>query len=162
MKEDGLDCLNDPFIQAASYPSDDPFATTPLSATPAKPAKPAAAPSPAAAPTPAPANVTAPAPPVLVKVLQNPVLAEAEQLELVAMGKSLLRRGAQGSAVRAIQRVLLNVGFQLPGGANGDFDEGMVRVIQTFQRAHGLAGDGIIGPNTIKKLDTATQSGAHG
>jgi len=145
MKEDGLDCLSDPFIQASSYPTDDPFAshpappatTTTTSTSPAKPT------------TTTTANTTSTA---QARVLRY-MLSRYEQLEAIARGRGLLRRGAQGVAIRAIQQVLLNLGFQLPGGTNGVFDEAMEKAIKDFQRAQGMKDDGIIGAQTIKELD---------
>lgn len=148
MKEDGLDCLNDPFIQASAYPADDPFATTPAKTT-------------TITTTPATASTTTTTV-VRSKLLRNVLLSREEQLEAVAAGRALLRRGAQGTGIRAIQQVLLNLGLQLPDGVNGHFEEGMERAIKTFQRAQGLKDDGIIGAQTIKKLDAADPSGANG
>jgi peptidoglycan hydrolase-like protein with peptidoglycan-binding domain len=148
--------LIDPFIRASSYPATDPFATTTSKPAPSVPA-PTPAPTPAPKPPPtSTANTssgssrTNPAP---TPVLQHPLLAPVEQLQTVARGKTLLRRGDQGAGVRALQQVLLNAGFQLPSGADGIFDESMHHAVQAFQRKHGLKDDGIIGSITIRKLD---------
>lgn len=133
MKEDGLDCLSDPFITASTHPTTDPFASV--------------APKPAPATTP-PTAGSAP-------ILRSTLLARIEQLEMVAQGKTLLRRGAQGPGIRAIQQVLLNAGFQLPSGTNGSFDEYMEAAVRAFQRSHGTTDDGVIGAQTMKKLDAA-------
>lgn len=135
MKEDGLDCLSDPLITASSYPTTDPFAI--------------AAPPPAATSS---ANTSR------SPILRSVLLSSIEQLEMVAQGKTLLRRGAQGPGIRAIQQVLLQAGFQLPSGTNGEFDEFMKAAVQAFQRNHGEPGDGVIGAQTIRKLDAVAMS----
>lgn len=152
MKEDGLDCLSDPFIQAASYPTDDPFVATPL---------PTAAKTTTAAPTKAPAQTTAApaqttAAPAKARILTR-ALSRYDQLESIAAGKGLLRRGAQGTSVQAVQQVLLHLGCSLPAGANGIFDVAVERAVQAFQRAHGLGDDGVIGAKSIKKLDDLSE-----
>jgi len=141
MKEDGLDCLSDPFIKAPSYPTTDPFTTV------------SSKPAPAATPTQPTSSSAARTP-----ILRSALLSHIEQLETVAQGKSLLRRGAQGPGVRALQQVLLNAGFQLPTGTNGIFDEFMEAAVQAFQRSHGIVADGVIGAMTMKKLDDAATS----
>lgn len=153
MKEDGLDCLSDPFIQAASYPTDDPFVATPLPAA-TKPATPA--PTTTTAPTKAPAQTTAA--PAKARILTR-ALSRYDQLESIAAGKGLLKRGAQGTSVQAVQQVLLHLGFSLPAGANGVFDVAVERAVQAFQRAHGLGDDGVIGAKSIKKMDELSEVG---
>lgn len=145
MKEDGLDCLSDPFIQASSYPADDPFVANPIKTT---------TPNTTAATTTAatPATTT-----VRARALQR-ALARYDQLQAIAEGRGLLRRGAQGESIRAIQQVLVNLGHSLPEGTNGLFDATMGKAIQTFQHAQGLKADGIIGRQTIKKLDDASEA----
>lgn len=161
MKEDGLDALNDPFIQASAAPTDDPFVANPVNTKPTTttattttanttPAKPA---------TSTPQTSTTP---TRTRILRR-ALSPYEQLESIAAGRGLLRRGAQGDGVRAIQQVLLSLGHSLPGGTHGVFDEAMERAIKAFQRAQGLQDDGIIGAQTIKKLDDASEAlGEHG
>lgn len=141
MKEDGLDCLSDPFIQASTYPSDDPFVNAPANTPVANTTKPVAA-----------TNTTST---VRTHVLQNAVLSRVEQLELVAAGKALIRVGARGDGVSAIQQVLMTAGYALPQGATGTYDAPVAEVVKAFQRAHGLTDDGIIGAQTIKKLDAS-------
>ncbi len=136
MKEDGLDCLNDPFIQASSHPTDDPFAKPIATTTPA--------------PTP---PATTPAKPTAR--LHSALFAGREQLEAIAQGRTTLRRGAEGPAVMALQQALLQLGFRLPAGVNGMFDLGVEQAIQEFQRGLGLGDDGVVGPLTLKKIDAA-------
>jgi len=162
MKEDGLDCLSDPFIQASAHPTDDPFAATPVKVATSTPSTTTTTPStttatPSTTTTPTTTTTTPQA-----KVLQSALLSREEQLELVATGRALLRRGARGSGISAIQQVLLNLGYSLPGGVNAHFEEGTEHAVQAFQRAHGLKDDGIIGAQTIKKLDIAASNGANG
>ncbi|HRI66394.1 MAG TPA: peptidoglycan-binding domain-containing protein [Polyangium sp.] len=148
MKEDGLDCLDDPFIRASSHPTDDPFASVPLRPTTSQ----------TTANTTTTTNTTnKPAtstPAQRARILRNALLSSEEQLERVAEGKALLRRGAEGPGIRAIQQVLLQLGYSLPGGANGIFDVVLENIVKKFQREAGTKDDGIIGAQTIKKLDT--------
>src|SRR5204862_61277 len=61
-------------------------------------------------------------------------------------GGSLLTLGAQGSAVRSIQRAL---GVRPPSGVYGPRTQAAVIA---FQRARGLGVDGIVGPQTWRAL----------
>src|SRR5262249_28744597 len=119
MKEDGLDCLDDPFIQATSAPADDPFASVPapVIAKPA-PAKPAPA---------KPASTAAPAPaaaPAHTGPFQNAPLAGQPDLENIANGHGLIKQGARGAGVKALQQALINLGFTVSGGADGAYGPG--------------------------------------
>jgi hypothetical protein len=158
MKEDGLDCLNDPFIQASSYPTDDPFATTAAaSTTRTTTATTTTNATPASSSTTVSSTATTSQGSTEAAhtcILRSALFAGVAELETVAQGKATLRRGAQGSSIATIQQALLKLGFQ-SAGANGIFDEGMERAVKAFQKARGLAADGIIGPRTIKKMDEA-------
>jgi hypothetical protein len=145
MKQDGLDCLDDPFIKAAGPPTDDPFASVPMANAPA----PAPAPAPAAAPRPAVA-------------LKNPPLAGDPEVERVAGGLSVLKRGMKGSGVVALQRALIAVGVDVRGGADGDFGGGTEVAVSAFQKGHGLGADGIVGRVTLLALDAALGTSTQG
>ena len=67
------------------------------------------------------------------------------------LGRRTMRRGSRGWDVASLQ-FLLNVrGFQ-PGGFDGGFGPNTLRAVKRFQRAAGLAVDGIAGPSTIRAL----------
>lgn len=128
MKEDGLDCLDDPFIKAAGPPADDPFEGAPG-------APPAAAPKAA--------------------VLQSSLLAGQPDLEAVAAGRGALRRGAKGPSVKALQEGLIALGIPVPGGADGAFGPGLEKAVKELQARRGLAADGVVGAKTLAVIDAA-------
>ena len=59
--------------------------------------------------------------------------------------------GSQGADVMKIQQALQLAGFS-PGPIDGVFGPRTKTAVQSFQSAHGLAIDGIVGPNTWSKL----------
>ena len=63
----------------------------------------------------------------------------------------LLKRGSRGQAVKDVQSLLNDKGFgQI--GVDGIFGAGTEKAVKRFQKASGLAADGIVGPNTLKVL----------
>ena len=130
MKQDGLDCLADAFIQAAAPPTDDPFANDPPAAQ---------------APAQAPKGGT----------LQHAPLAGVADLERVASGQAALRGGASGAGVKALQEALIQLGKSVPGGADGSFGPGVEAAVKAFQTEHGLGADGVVERGTLAALDAA-------
>ena len=65
-----------------------------------------------------------------------------------AADRPTLRRGASGDAVSKAQRLLNQP-------ATGIFDAGMEAALRLFQGGHRLTADGILGPETWKKLEPA-------
>ena len=61
--------------------------------------------------------------------------------------------GSQGADVMKIQQALQLAGFS-PGPIDGVFGPRTKTAVQSFQSAHGLAIDGIVGSNTWSKLLT--------
>lgn len=62
---------------------------------------------------------------------------------------SILLRGSQGEEVRNLQRLLVSRGYSVGGsGADGIFGAGTESGVRAFQRAMGLAADGIVGRDT--------------
>ena len=60
-----------------------------------------------------------------------------------------LRRGDTGESVRAAQLLLIGRGFRCgPWGADGEFGSATYEAAYQFQRANGLATDGVIDPKT--------------
>ncbi|MBQ9264059.1 MAG: peptidoglycan-binding protein [Clostridia bacterium] len=62
-----------------------------------------------------------------------------------------LRPGANGAAVRTVQRKLKELGYY-KGDVDGDYGEATTAAVQAFQRANGLTADGIAGSSTFAKL----------
>jgi N-acetyl-anhydromuramyl-L-alanine amidase AmpD len=61
--------------------------------------------------------------------------------------------GARGGVVRALQRALSTLGYDLgPWGADGVYGAATADAVRAFQRAVGLTIDGIAGPKTIAAL----------
>lgn len=59
----------------------------------------------------------------------------------------------KGEDVRAAQKALLARGYSCGNsGADGQFGTGTENAVKAFQKANGLAADGIVGENTCKKL----------
>lgn len=76
----------------------------------------------------------------------------------------LLRQGDQGPAVAEVRSRLNQLGLlddeRLPGIATGPstatiFDESLDRAVRTFQQERGLTVDGIVGPDTYRRLEEA-------
>ncbi|MFT3771273.1 MAG: peptidoglycan-binding domain-containing protein [Minicystis sp.] len=139
MKDDGLDCLDDPFIKASGPPVEDPFLDHPLSS--------------------APDHVAAPAPHAVPPPKNAPLAGQAE-LIAVAAGRSALRRGARGAAVRAVQEALIALGIAVSGGIDGAFGPGLERAVKELQGRAGLTVDGVVGGGTLRAIDAGLDSRA--
>lgn len=61
-----------------------------------------------------------------------------------------VRRGSKGQAVYAVQEMLSLLDFKTK--ADGVFGSGSERVLKSFQKAHDLEADGIVGPQTWSAL----------
>jgi murein DD-endopeptidase MepM/ murein hydrolase activator NlpD len=70
-----------------------------------------------------------------------------------------MREGRRGWDVAAVQ-FLLNVRGYGPGGFDGGFGPNTRRAVARFQRAAGLAVDGVAGPSTLRVLRHRQSSGA--
>ena len=69
------------------------------------------------------------------------------------MSYGTLKKGAKGPVVKYAQELLIQHGFNLPKyGADGDFGSETVSAVKAFQKANGLAQDGIIGKKSWEKL----------
>ena len=59
------------------------------------------------------------------------------------LGSRLLMDGSEGSDVRALQEMLLSLGYELPRyGADGDFGAETEAALRAFQADAGLVADG--------------------
>jgi GH24 family phage-related lysozyme (muramidase) len=65
--------------------------------------------------------------------------------------RPVLRLRSRGEPVKRLQAALAGKGFS-PGPADGDFGPKTERAVREFQRAKGLAVDGIVGPQTWAAL----------
>lgn len=87
--------------------------------------------------------------------LQNPLFSGDHVLERVASGSGLLRHGARGPAVRAIQEFLIKQGFNLgSAGADGHWGNMTTVAVKAWQSGAGLSDDGVIGPGTLGAMDS--------
>lgn len=70
----------------------------------------------------------------------------------------LLRLGSSGAAVAEVRARLAHLGYldTVAGGTAADaFDEQLDLAVRTFQQDRGLTADGIVGPDTFRRLDEA-------
>ena len=63
----------------------------------------------------------------------------------------MLQRGDQGDDVKALQRLLNQLGFN-SGPDDGDFGPVTERAVKAYQRWAGIAADGVVGPQTWEAL----------
>jgi N-acetylmuramoyl-L-alanine amidase len=68
-----------------------------------------------------------------------------------------LRRGAEGSAVAEVRRILATLGLlaNTDPDAQGQYDEAAELAVRHFQQRRGLSVDGIVGPETYAALGSA-------
>lgn len=65
----------------------------------------------------------------------------------------VLKKGAKGKTVKAMQHLLMAYGFNCGGyGADGSFGTGTESAVRAYQKAKGLDVDGSCGPKTWAKL----------
>ena len=64
-----------------------------------------------------------------------------------------LQLGSRGDDVAILQSILDNKGYHLT--ADGIFGSGTKAAVESFQAASGIYADGVVGPNTIAKLNAA-------
>jgi peptidoglycan hydrolase-like protein with peptidoglycan-binding domain len=69
-------------------------------------------------------------------------------LRYVGPGRDYLSRGASGTAVKKIQKI---VGCE----ADGEFGPITEAAVKKWQKAHGLKDDGLVGPKTLAKMKEA-------
>lgn len=66
---------------------------------------------------------------------------------------TVLKKGAKGEQVKALQRMLYAMGYDLGASkVDGDFGSKTDAAVRAFQKKHGLTVDGIVGKNTWEKL----------
>jgi len=75
-----------------------------------------------------------------------------------AGARLVLRRGSRNEDVEALQRQLVQAGYQI--GIDGDFGPGTEAAVRAFQAKAGLGADGVVGPATWGALDAAAPASA--
>ncbi|WP_130805570.1 spore cortex-lytic enzyme [Senegalia massiliensis] len=93
---------------------------------------------------------------LLLMIPINMALNNNEQIETIAKRYKMkapqtIYWGSSGDVVREAQRRLKDWGYYT-GAVDGIYGSGTYRATREFQRRHGLAVDGIIGPATANKL----------
>ena len=69
------------------------------------------------------------------------------------LGSRQLMEGSTGSDVKAMQELLMQLGYKLPRyGADGDFGSETLAALTAFQKDHGVKTDGKYGEETHKAL----------
>lgn len=92
--------------------------------------------------------------------LNSPRFSRDARLKQAAENHPPLRQGEQGEAVAIVQQALIDLQFAMPGSTrngrslpDGIYGPETARVVARFQARSGLAADGIIGRQTLRKLD---------
>lgn len=81
---------------------------------------------------------------------QNQPVAKTESC---AVNVAMLQKGSKGASVKALQLLLIGNDFSCGSyGADGDFGSATDKAVREYQKAKGLAVDGIVGVNTWSKL----------
>ena len=80
-----------------------------------------------------------------------------EKLDDADMSDPTVRSGADGVAVRGLQRRLIAAGFDV-GEIDGHFGAQTEAAVRAFQERSGLDADGIVGPQTWKELKALEQA----
>lgn len=70
-----------------------------------------------------------------------------------ASSKVYLERGMAGAEVKALQEVLVGIGYLQDDEATGFFGEATERAVKRLQKANGLAQEGTVGPLTRQVVD---------
>jgi peptidoglycan hydrolase-like protein with peptidoglycan-binding domain len=73
------------------------------------------------------------------------------------MAEPLLKKGSSGEAVRQLQQALTDLGFH-PGAVDGQFGTQTEAAVKSFQGAHGIGVDGVVGEITWLNIDEADMS----
>ena len=68
-----------------------------------------------------------------------------------AAPSATLKPGDTGAQVKVLQRALARLGYS-PGAVDGDYGPSTTSAVQDFQRASGLAPDGVVGSKTLQAL----------
>jgi murein tripeptide amidase MpaA len=72
----------------------------------------------------------------------------------VLNARATLRRGSSGEPVTIVQTALIDLGESMPAGADSIFGNQTHNAVVHYQSTRGLSADGIIGRNTMSRLDS--------
>jgi peptidoglycan hydrolase-like protein with peptidoglycan-binding domain len=78
------------------------------------------------------------------------VVKEPVKVQLNVQNKPTVRKGSTGPYVKLVQELLSLRGYILK--VDGIFGPATETYVRSFQKAHGLEADGIVGPMTWNKL----------
>lgn len=96
--------------------------------------------------------------------LTSPRFQGDRRLELCFDGLVEFQRGSAGESVRSIQQALIDIGYDLSEfGADNFFGEETERAVRAFQADVGFNDDevdGIVGENTLSRLDSRLSEGS--
>lgn len=87
------------------------------------------------------------------RILQSALFSDVEELQKIVAVHGALRQGARGAGVKALQQGLVELGYDVPGGADGSFGKGTADALKKFQAEAGLGADGVAGAGTLKTMD---------
>lgn len=74
--------------------------------------------------------------------------------------RTTIRRGSEGADVIYAQDILITLGYDLgTSGCDGKFGRRTEEAVKAFQKANGLAADGVVGPLTYEALEKAVEDG---
>lgn len=100
--------------------------------------------------------------------LQSPKFAGNGRLEQAFDNSPSIHIGESGQAVRLVQEGLVDDGFPMPastkptGELDGAFGRETFTVVKQFQAKHDLKTDGIVGRETLRRLDEVELGGSGG
>lgn len=95
---------------------------------------------------------------------QDAGAGEAIELPEDALGRRILKKGCQGEDVRELQRLLIQLGYELGDwgpnhdGADGEFGTATLKALLAFQAAAALEVDGLFGPASLSALKAALEA----
>jgi murein L,D-transpeptidase YcbB/YkuD len=111
-----------------------------------------------AATTPVASSPQPPPPPPAAAQSKTQTTSSAATVTVKLPGGQALSDGDSGSAVTALQKALARLGYDV-GKADGNFGSATTKAVEAFQKAHGLAADGVVGSATVQKLNAALAAG---
>jgi hypothetical protein len=88
----------------------------------------------------------------------TPSTHPSTSLKLVLPASGKLTLGDTGSAVKTLQKALVQLGSGALT-ADGNFGSLTERAVAAFQQAHGLTGDGVVGAKTAAAINAALAAG---
>ncbi len=90
------------------------------------------------------------------RAVKSPRFADNAELENAANDTKYIKKGSSGLHVTLIQQALLDAGYSLPKyGVDGKFGEETKTAVKAFRKDNGIKDDGVVGPDTMKALDTS-------